>query len=321
MRGGSYLCASVEVTRPGGVQVRNRRLGMSAVAVLGAATLLLSACGNPSGTDGSLINNWKAMPDAAIPTPVAGACYSVTTDDPASVTKWPAPVECTAAHSVETVFVGRFTGDEANQASAPSSGSAGRRTAYETCATEAKTYLGDDWRNGRLDLSVVLPIALHWQGGARWFRCDVMEYKDLNDYDVVQRTASLKGGLSGERAVGLGCLTVTVTSDNRVDKMIPIACTSAHNGEFAGVYDLPDGPYPSGDAARKARLDGCAPVIAAYAKVPNDSELTFRIGWISSPFSEVEWGLGNHGVRCYAHKATNLTKSIKGVGAAGLPAD
>jgi hypothetical protein len=294
---------------------------MGAVAVLGMATLFLSACGNPPGTDGNLTNNWKAMPAAAIPTPAASACYNVTTDDPTTVTKWPAPVECATAHTVETVFVGRFTGDEASQASAPSSGSAGRRTAYETCATEAKTYLGEDWRTGRLELSVVLPIALHWQGGARWFRCDMMEYKDLNDYEVVPRTASLKGGLTGDRPVGLGCLAIAVASGNRVGNMVPTACTAPHNGEFAGVYDLPDGPYPSGEAARKARLDGCAPVIAGYAGVPNDAELTFRVGWISSPFSEVEWGLGNRGVRCYAHKSTNLTKSIKGAGPAGLPAD
>jgi hypothetical protein len=301
--------------------VRGRRVRLGSIAVAGVVTLLLSACGNPAGTDGDLTNNWKAMPDAVIPTPEAGACYSITTDNPASVTKWPAPVECTAAHTVETVYVGQFTGDEAKESSAPSTGSPGRRRAYEACATEAKTFLGEDWRTGRLELSVVLPIALHWQGGARWFRCDMMEYKDLDDYEVVSRTASLKGGLSGDRPVGLGCIAVT-TTNNRIDKMTPVSCTSPHNGEFAGVYDLPDGPYPTDrEAASKARLDGCAPVIAAFAGVPNDADLSFRTGWISSPFTEIEWGLGNRGVRCYAHKSSNLTKSIKGVGPSGLPAD
>lgn len=299
-----------------------RRLKGGALAVAGVVTLLLSACGNPAGTDGNLTNNWKAMPDAVIPTPVAGACYDVTTDNPTTVTKWPAPVECTATHTVETVYVGTFTGAEANESSAPSTGSAGRRSAYETCASEAKSFLGDDWRTGRLELSVVLPIALHWQGGARWFRCDLMEYKDLNDYAVVPRTASLKGGLTGERPVGLSCITVTTTSDNKIDKMTPIACNATHNGEFAGVFDLPDTPYPTDRAAAsKARLDGCAPVVAAFANVPNDADLSFRVGWISSPFTEIEWGLGNRGVRCYAHSADPLTKSIKGIGAAGLPAD
>ncbi len=302
--------------------MRGSRLSTGALAVVGVVTLLLSACGNPAGTDGDLTNNWKALPDAKIPTPAAGACYSVATDNPASVTKWPAPVECTASHTVETVYVGQFTGEEASQSSAPSTGSKGRRTAYETCAAEAKTFLGDDWRTGRLELSVVLPIALHWQGGARWFRCDMMEYVDLDDFAVVGRTASLKGGLAGDRPVGLSCITVTTTSNNRIDKMTPTKCDTNHNGEFAGVYDLPDGPYPTDRAAAsKARLDGCAPVVAAYAGVPNDADLSFRIGWISSPFTEIEWGLGNRGVRCYAHSADPLNKSIKGIGPAGLPAD
>jgi hypothetical protein len=284
--------------------------------------LLLSACGNPAGVDGNLTNNWKAMPDAVIPTPPSGACYNVTTDDPTSVTKWPAPVDCATTHTVETAYVGTFTGADAQRSAAPSSGSTGRRTAYEKCAEEVKGYLGDDWRTGRLDLFVVLPITLHWQGGARWFRCDLLEYKDLDDYDVVLRTASLKGGLGGDRPVGLSCITVTLTSDNRIDRKTPSACDTQHNGEFAGVFDLPDGPYPTDRAAAsKARLDGCGQLVATYAAIPNDANLQDRIGWIAVPFNEFEWGLGNRGVRCFAHSADPLTRSIKGAGPTVLPID
>jgi hypothetical protein len=300
--------------------VHRWRLGTTAAALVLVGGLL-AACGKPPGVDGNLVNNWNVMPDAKIPVPAAAACYNVQTDDPSTVTKWPQAVDCTASHTVETAYVGTFTGADAEGASPPSAGSAGRRTAYETCAAEAKTYLGDDWRAGRIDLFVVLPIALHWQGGARYFRCDLVEYKDLNDYEIVARTASMKGGLTGERPVGLGCFTVTVTSDNRVDKMNPVACTSPHTAEFAGVYDLPDGPYPNDAAAAKARLDACGPVVAAYAGVPNDADLTYRIGWIAIRFSQVEWEMGNRGVRCYGNKSSNVTKSIKGVGPGGLPAD
>jgi hypothetical protein len=31
--------------------------------------------------------------------------------------------------------------------------------------------------------------------------------------------------------------------------------------------------------------------------------------------------MGNRGVRCYGNKSSNVTKSIKGVGPGGLPAD
>jgi hypothetical protein len=290
--------------------------------LLVTAALVLGACGKPAGIDGKLVNTWAAMGDAAIAVPPAGACYDVTTDDPSSVTKWPAPVDCTAAHSVETAFVGTFDGEVAQAGSPPAAGSAGRRTAYEKCAAEAKTFLGDDWRTGRLDLIVVLPITLHWQAGARYYRCDLMEYKDLDDYQVVSRTSSLRNALTGERAVGLSCVAVTQTADGKIDKMTPTPCASNHNGEFAGVFDLPDGPYPTDAAAvSKARLDGCGAKVAEFAAVPNDKDLQTRIGWIASPFSQVEWALGNRGVRCYAHSSDNLAGTIKGGGNAKLPVD
>jgi hypothetical protein len=281
---------------------------------------LLAACADPPGIDGNLANNWQIMADAAIPTPPAAACYNYTTDDPSSVTKWPAPVDCTTAHTVETAYVGTFTGAEAELSSSPSAGSAARRSAYEKCAEEAKSYLGDDWRIGRLGLFVVLPSAVHWQGGARWYRCDLVEYKDPKDREEVSRTASLKGALTGERPVGLGCFTTTVSASNRVERMTPIGCDRQHTAEFASVFDLPDTPYPTDAAALvKAQQDGCALAVATFAGVPNDADLRYRVGWISFAFGEVEWALGNRGVRCYAYKSAGRTGSMKGIGPAGLP--
>jgi hypothetical protein len=299
------------------------RCRVTSAAVLTALALAVSACGKPPGIDGDLVNGWKAMPDPTIPTPPVGACYNLDTDDPASVTKWPAPVDCTAEHTVETIFVGSFTGADAERDAPPSSGSPGRRAAYEKCAAEAKTYLGEDWRSGRLSLAVVLPIGLHWQSAARWYRCDMMEYTNFYDDQVVRRTASLKGSLTADRPVGLSCLNVKLTANNtKIEKMTPTACDAAHNAEFAGVFDLPDGPYPTdAEAAKKARLDGCGAVVATYTAVPQDANLQSRIGWISSPFSQVDWDLGNRGVRCYAHSSETLNKSIKGAGPSVLPVD
>lgn len=293
-----------------------------APAVLAVLALSAAACGKPAGVDGNLTNGWAALPEAKLPVPVTGACYNVDTDDPASVTRWPEPVDCTTTHTVETVYVGTFEGADAERGSSPGAGSTGRRTAYEKCTVEARTYLGDDWRTGRLGLSLVLPIAQHWQLGARWFRCTVLEYEDLEDYDVVPRTESLKGALGGESEVALSCMAITTTQDNRVDKILPVRCDSGHNGEFAGIFDLPDGPYPGvSDAARKARLDGCGAVVAKFTAVPNDGELLNRIGWVSSPFGEVDWALGNRGTRCYAYTDAPVTSSLKGAGPSKLPVD
>ncbi len=286
--------------------------------VLLAMMLALSGCGKPAGVDGNLTNNWPLPPEPKIPVPTAPACYQLDVEDPTDVAKWPPPVDCTTAHTVETIFVGEFT-DVADRTTPPPSGGPERRAAFEQCTSEASSYLGGDWRAGRLELYLVVPSDLHWGAGARWYRCDLLEYRDLEDFPVVSRTASLKGGLADGSDLRLGCATVTASGDT-VDKVMPATCTAAHNGEFAGVYDHPDGPYPTDQAARsKANLDGCRGVVAAFTGIPNDSNFQYRTGQVASPFSKAAWELGNRGVRCYVWTPKNVSASLKGVGTAGLP--
>jgi hypothetical protein len=165
-----------------------------------------------------------------------------------------------------------------------------------------------------------VPISQQWEAGARWYRCDVQEYKDLQDYQVLDRTTSLKGGLVGSADLKLGCMTITETSAQEIDKILPVACSSAHNGEFAGVWDAPDGAYPTDANARKtANLNGCRAIVAAYAGIPNDSNFTYRTGQVATPFNKASWELGNRGVRCYIWLNKNVSNSLKGVGTGGLP--
>jgi hypothetical protein len=283
------------------------------------AALALSGCGKPAGVDGSLTNGWAMLPEAKITVPTAPACYSTTESDLTAITKWPEVVDCTASHNVELIAVGQFTGaDAANTSGAPASGSAGRRKAYEDCAAQAKTYLGDDWRDGRLDLTLDVPITQYWEAGARWYRCDVQEYKDLQNYQVVTRTTSVKGGLSAD--LRLGCLAITETAAHDIDTMLPATCGSSHNGEFAGVWDAPDGAYPTDANARKAaNLAGCRGVVSTYAGIPNDSNFTYRTGQVATPFPKAAWELGNRGVRCFIWLSKPVSNSVKGVGTGGLP--
>lgn len=291
------------------------------VALAAAAMLLLAACGKPAGTDGNLINGWAMLPAAKIVVPTAPACYESADDDLSAVTKWPQAVQCTDSHNVELIYVGQFTGAAGDATTPPASGSAERKTAYQTCADQAKTYLGDDWRTGSLELNLDLPVATQWEAGARWYRCDLQEYKDLNDYVVTDVTTSLKGVLTNPTGgVRLGCQTVTTTSASAIDKMIPVACSVAHSGEFAGIWDAPDGPYPDDAAARRTtNLNGCRGVVAAYAGIPNDANFTYRTGQVATPFNKASWELGNRGVRCYIWLNKTVTNSLKGVGPAGLP--
>ena len=257
-----------------------------AVTVLVTAALALAGCAKPAGVDGNLVNGWALPAEPKIPVPTAPACYD---------------------------------GDAAQRTSPPPSGGPDRRTAFGLCSTQAKDYLGGDWRTGRMELFLVLPSELHWDAGARWYRCDIVEYRDLEDFAVVDRNGSMKGGLLGASDLKLGCATVTASGDS-IDKVLPIACSTAHNGEFTGVYDHPDGEYPTDATARsKANLDGCRAVVAAYTGVPNDKDFQYRAGQVASPFSKAAWEIGNRGVRCYVWTPKTFTTSLKGAGVGGLP--
>lgn len=296
------------------------RRKLSGVVALAVAVGALSACAKPAGVDGNLTNGWPRLPEAKISVPDAGACYSISGGDPSDVTKWPEPVKCDASHNVETMFVGTFTGADGDRTTPPPVGSPGRRKAYEECAEKSKEFLGDDWRIGRVELFLVIPIATHWEAGARWFRCDVVEYKDLEDYDVVVRTTSAKGALAAGGPARLGCLTITTGADKRIDKMLPADCNTVHNGEFAGLFVAPDTAYPADTPTREAQnLNGCRPIVAAYAGIPDDTNFRYRTGQIASGFAKADWELGNRGVRCYIWPGKNVSTSLKGVGPAGLP--
>jgi hypothetical protein len=195
-----------------------------------------------------------------------------------------------------------------------------RRAAYEQCQREAKTYLGGDWRSGRLKLSLVLPSDVHWEAGARWFRCDLVEFKDSENFSVaVSRTASLKNGLTGDSSLSLGCVNVAANGDE-IERLDSVACASPHDGEFAGVYDHPDGGYQTDKAARlQADQNGCQQVIAAYAGVPYDGNLRYRTGLVTIAFSKAAWELGNRGVLCYLWAPKAVSGSLKGAGTGGLP--
>ena len=294
---------------------------MIGVLLLAAAAFGLTGCSKPSGVDGNLINGWPMPAEPKVPVPEAPACYDLQAEDPTEVPKWPAPVDCSDGHYVETIHVGQFTGADAERGSPPLLGSDGRRRAYAECSAAAEAYLGADWRTGRMQLFLVPPSETYWDAGARWYRCDVLEYQDLTDFAVAERTGAIKGALAPGSSLLLTCMEVTASGDT-VEKILPVDCSSPHNGEFTGVYDHPDGDYPTDATARgKANLSGCRGVVAAYVGIPNDDAFQSRVGQVSTAFSNADWELGNRGVRCFVWLPKNVKVSVKGAGPRGLPSN
>ena len=107
------------------------------------------------------------------------------------------------------------------------------------CEDRAEEYLGAGFRQGRLWLGVAVPSEPGWEGGARWFRCDVMEVESVYG-DPVQREGSLAGKLADDPALRLGCYTVEV-ADGAVERMSPVGCDQPHQAEFVGAWPAPGG--------------------------------------------------------------------------------
>lgn len=292
------------------------------MAVVLVAAFGLSACaGLPPGVDGDLTNSWPAMAQAKVSVPASGVCYHETTTGNAVGDEITVP--CTGVHLTETVFVGAFTGADADRSSRPADGTPALANAYSQCRKGATDYLGDDFKMGMLDLDLVLPTGNAWTGGARWFRCDIDRYTDL-DYSQLDDNASTsaKDGLRGARPLGVTCLIVTDDGKDSITGQKPIDCAQPHNGELAGLYTAPDVPLPTDKtAAENMASKGCEAVVAKFLGLPGTAVDNPVLGWGYGNFSAERWQLGDRTVRCTALgfkgnsvNGARFTGSVKGIG-------
>jgi hypothetical protein len=292
------------------------------VAALGALiSVLLAGCGAPAGADGDLIDDWHALPEAKPFIPEAGVCH--LTSEPSSYLSSYAPVDCAKTHQSETVYVGTFTGVDADRQTPPTVGSPALRSVFAECDTKAQQFVGGDWRGARLAVQVVPPSPPGWAGGSRWYRCDIFEVDVLDgstarkrpDNHGIERTGSLHDALKSPSPLGYGCF-----NEDQWGSLQPVACDKPHRFEYAGIWTAPDLSY---DAFAKdpARVHAeCRSVIAGYVHVPDDGNMRYRTGTTFRPPSEEWWARGDRGVRCFLWSGDrSLTRSLKAAGATALP--
>ncbi|HEY8472235.1 MAG TPA: septum formation family protein [Natronosporangium sp.] len=291
-----------------------RRLAMVAPA---AFTLLLAGCTLPDGVDGDLTDEWQPLSEPEVFVPEVGVCHAEPYDAEGTLDTY-APVDCAEEHVTETVYVGEFTADRVTP---PEPETGPWREAFGECEDGAADYLGADYRYARLWLGVVVPSTEAWDGGARWFRCDVLEYDEVIVPDAT-RTGSLAGALADESAeLRLGCFEVDAT-ETEVERMDPVACDEPHQAEFVGVWLAPEGDYPDGDdeAAADQVHAGCRETVAEYVDVPVDDDLPFRTGTIADWVDEEDWNNGDRGFRCYLWlNGDDINESLRGAGPDALP--
>jgi hypothetical protein len=169
---------------------------------------------------------------------------------------------------------------------------------------------------------VTHPTPAAWGGGARWFRCDVLEVSSIeDDGGLVQRVGTLKGALAEPVSpLLLTCYAIKLDESGAIDTMPPASCAAKHNAEFVGVWYAGNLAYPQKDPQWAKFHDGCRKLISTYVGVPDDADLQYRTGVVSLPGGDDVWALGDHGVRCYLWlDGSALGASLKSKGLGGLP--
>lgn len=290
------------------------------LVAMGVTALVLAGCNDtPEGVDGDLIGGWGDLPEAESFVPEAQVCHTGPYRAETSVAQYD-PVDCDRPHLVETVHVGAFTGEAGDREDPPGVDTWEHRAAFSQCEDKAAEFLGADFRYGTLWLGVALPTPEAWEGGARWFRCDLSALESIAG-EPVTREGSLSGALADDGDLRLGCFQVEVDDDGLVVDRTPVPCDEEHDAEFAGAWRAPDGDYPDGDDSSQAGEvnDGCRSVVAGFTGVPDDGDVVHRVGVIVDWMSERDWQGGNRGFRCYLWLDEDVTESYEGIGPDALP--
>jgi Septum formation len=295
------------------------RRWLTAVALGASAGIALAGCTSPpAGTDGDLTNGWAALAEAKPFVPEVAVCHT-TAVDTGYLANY-APVDCAEAHVMQTVHVGQFSGTAAEATEPVAIGSPEYQSAYGDCDRAAQKFLGGDWRGARLTLTMVLSSPPAWQAGTRWYRCDVGEVRSIDDASLEARTGSLQGALAKASPLNHQCFNPKTAGQQGVDEMVAVSCTKPHRSEFVGTFVAPGTTYATFEKDSAAIHKGCRARVAAFAKVPNDGNLQYRVGTIFYQPTEYEFRSGNRSVQCFLWRDDQpLTRSVRGAGPRALP--
>lgn len=296
------------------------RAVLARLAVTATAAAALAGCGHPAGVDGQFVDDWAPIAAPIGFVPLAGTCHLASFAETATREAYE-EIDCGLPHRTETVYVGSYPSPAAESAKPPAKGSAGARAAYRQCDLKTTAYVGAPWRLGRLWIGVAQPTAAAWTGGARWYRCEVVEVSSIeDDGGLAMRTGTLRDALKPATSpLRLTCYAIKLDSAGAITTMPVAGCSTAHNAEFVGVWYAGDLPYPKQDEQWKAFHTGCRRLIASYVGVPVDADLEFRAGVVSLPGGEDVWAAGDRAVRCYLWLDSTRTSSLKGLGPKAMP--
>jgi hypothetical protein len=284
-------------------------------AVTAVAAMVASACSNaPAVGDGDIGLDWAVLPEPVVATPPSDVC----TGGVATYADWSLPGfglppnDCGTEHQSETFHVGTLTADET--VGAPQVGDELFGEAYTECVKQADAFLGGDHRMARVFLTPIPPSERQWAGGARWFRCELIEIGSTSG-SIVKRTASMRDGLRGAKPLALTCANEKLSADKKfVQEVTFVSCATAHDSEMTGIHTEPAGPYPGLEKLNPKVNAACFGVGAKYLGMSRSAlDSVGGISWFAWPGGEDAWSVGDRSSRCFMgeHPARKLKGSIK----------
>jgi Septum formation len=296
-------------------------LQVGVLRVLACLTLVFagSAC---SGSDGPKGSAQAAAPSPTLATPAAkvGNCYLTVIS--VSYPSTDLPMDCAKSHRAETFSVGTFAGEHASRTTLPPAGSPALRWAFNACDTEARRFVGGDWRGGLLSIQVVVPSPQDWEGGSRWYRCDIFEldsldggtYRNHQKDHATERTGTLRDALTRRLPLVFTCF-----NEDEWKNLEPVACDKRHRFEFAGIWRAPELVYDTLDDNENQLYRSCWSVIGAFVGASRKVDMGDYVGVTFRTPSPEAWQRGDRGIRCFLwSEDRDLTRSVKGAGLGAL---
>lgn len=261
-----------------------RRRSLVATAATGLAlglllAGLLSACGE------------KASPAATDTPPKLGECRVLAPEDVVEPSNATEPVECAEPHTAETFAVGQLP-DRFEDADYDDEDLGA--WAYETCSQAFMDFLGAD---ESLVMRTVVswawfrPTEDAWDGGARWYRCDIVGGGEQSK-EYVDLPPTAKGLLLGRpQDKWMVCADGPTVAGS-----VKVPCTEPHLWRAVTTIALGEkgDDYPGDRVVEVTTRDFCSKSVGAWLNYPVDYD--FGYTW----FHEAEWDAGNRRSVCWA---------------------
>ncbi len=263
------------------VRVLRRHAAVSGLVQLVIGVSLLGACAAPLK---------PATPaDRATP-PRLGACYQLTPKDTESPSSTADPVPCTTDHTAQTFAIGELPESTGSSWKSAAHG----RWIYRTCQLAFQKFLGiDDSLALRVQLSWAWfrPSEKAWDGGARWYRCDLVGGPaEASRYSALPPDA--KGLFAGKPPdEWLTCARGKAVADSP-----KVPCSQPHDWRAVTTIKLgtPADPYPGDRLVALRSHDFCSDSVGAWMNYPVEYEFGYTF------FHEAEWKAGNRRSVCWA---------------------